>query len=177
MILKRKQGGFAFLVFVIIMAMSLLVMIVDYSENKKRIGDNVREIVKTERGLQSTFICISHISGILSKHSQLNTDLILGIKSFQASESADKNYWINGVYFNNYKIKGDFKFNCMVLNFDKCGETDGYTNIGVTESEEGCDYKAIVVGNNSDGGVYTKIYIEWKLDEYRFYIKKLNLIN
>jgi len=162
---QQGQGGFAFIVFIIIVAMSLMLMIINYSENEKRIADNVREIIKTERDLQSSFLCVSHISNILSRYPLLNDDLILNIRDLNIGEPDDKNYWVNGAGFSNYKGKGSPQFNCGVLSFDFCD--DLY-----------CNYKAVVFGDGGSGDESSaKIYIEWKLDEYRFYISKLNLIN
>lgn len=168
MIPRKQQEGFAFLVFIIIMAMSLLLMIVGYSEIQKRTADNVREIINTERSLQGGFLCIGYISSMLARYPLLNDDLISNIRELSISELDDKNYWVKGARPSNYKGKGSTQFSCEVSSFDVCSGFD-------------CNYKAVVVGNGGgDGGddeSGVKIYIEWKLDEYRFFISKLNLIN
>lgn len=153
--IKKNQQGFALLVFIIIMSLSILLMIVKYSESQKQIADNVREMIKTERRLQSVFLCVGYISNILSRYPLLNSGLILSIKNLKINESDDLNYWINKI-----SRREGLYFNCKVLSFDNC-------NTGSS-----CDYKAIV----SDD-VYAKVYTEWKLDEYRFYITKLIVVN
>jgi hypothetical protein len=163
--IQKRQGGFAFIVFIIIMAMSLMLMIINYSENEKRIADNVREIIKTERDLQNGLLCVGRISNILSRYPLLNDDLILHIRDLNISELDDKNYWVNGYGFSNYKGKDSPQFNCRVLSFNICDDFD-------------CNYKAVVLGDGDDGDESrVKIYIEWKIDEHRFYVSKLNLIN
>lgn len=169
-----RNGGFAMLVFVLIVAMSLLVMMISYAENQKRIADNVREIIKTERGLQSALLCVGYISRSLSRYPLLNEDIILNIKSLSISKLGDNN-WINNVSYNNYNQSGVETFDCNVVEFDNCERLNSNNSSG------GCDYRAIIEGyntfKNQDEDNHLKIYLEWRLEEYRFYISKLRLIN
>lgn len=170
---KDRTNGFAMLVFVLIVAISLLVMMISYAENQKRISDNVREIIKTERGLQSALLCVGYISRSLSRHPLLNEDIILNIKSLSISKLGDVNNWINNISYNNYNQSGVETFDCSVIEFDNCERVNG--DVG------SCDYRAIIEGyntfKNQDEDNHLKIYIEWKVEEYRFYISKLRLIN
>ena len=177
----KNQEGFALLVFVIVMAMSLLLMIVSYSASQKGIADNIREIVKSERNLQSGLLCVDYISSQLTKFPQLGTELISNIKKFEDKSLIDRNYWIKGSAFSNYKsLEGEY-YNCKVLSFDNCvGGFGDYKSMG----DVGCDYKSEIEGyfgagnwgNNSTETSANLIYVEWKLDEYRFYISKLRVI-
>ena len=142
-----KQHGFAMLVFVVIMAMSLLFMMIRYSQNQRRIADDVREILKSERSLQSTFLCVGYISNTLARYSILNDDLIFNIK--------------------NLSMNGGVDNNCRVVSFENCNN-----NVFL--------YKATIESfntlNNKDEENHSKVYVEWKSGEYRFYISKLRLI-
>lgn len=155
------------LVFVVIIAMSLLFMMIRYAENQKHIADNVREIIKSERSLQSVFVCVAYISNTLARYPLLNDDLILNIKNFSAKDLIDKNYWINKSTYSNYNQKRSEYFNCRVVEFNKCD-----TSV--------CTYSVAIEGfntfNGEDENNHLKVYVEWKLDEYRFYISKLKLI-
>jgi hypothetical protein len=88
------------LVFVVIMAMSLLFMMIRYSQNQRRIADNVREIIKQERGLQASLLCVGYISNTLARYSILNDDLIFNIKNLSINEGSDSN--------------------CKVISFENC---------------------------------------------------------
>ncbi len=180
---KRAKNidGFALLVFVIVMAMSLLLMIVSYSESQKEIADNVRRIIKSERNLQSGLLCVDYISGQLTKNPLLGVELISNIRKFEDKSLIDRNYWIKGSGFSNYKSLAGEYYNCKVLSFDNCvGGFGDYQKAG----DVGCDYKSQIEGyfgvgnwvNNSTDTSASLIYVEWKLDEYRFYISKLRVI-
>jgi len=162
------------LVFVISIAMAMLFMMIQYSEDQRSIADNVREIIKSERSLQAGFLCVGYISNTLARYPLLNDDLITNIKNLKMQELGDTNYWVSTKKYSNYNKKGDEYFDCNTADFNVC--TDGL-----------CNYKAIVNSYNlfagdgkSENAVdennHSKIYIEWKLDEYRFYISKLKLI-
>ncbi len=161
------SGGFAMLVFVVIIAMSLLFMMIRYAENQKHIADNVREIIKSERSLQSAFLCVGYVSNTLARYPLLNDDLILNIKSLFMKDLIDKNNWVNKSTYYNYNQKGKEYYNCKVNDFNKC-------EAGI------CAYNAIIESFNifdgNDENNHSKVYVEWKLDEYRSYISKLKLI-
>lgn len=134
---RMRDGGFAMLVFVIIIAMSLLFMMIGYAEKQKQIADNVREIIWSERRMQAALLCAGYISNTLARYPYLNDDLVLDI--------------IN--------LKGD-RLDCHVVSFDNC--IDG-----------ACDYRAIIEGSAESGN--SRIYMEWRLEEYRFYVSKLRI--
>ncbi len=162
-----SSGGFAVLVFVVIIAMSLLFMMIRYAENQKQIADNVREIIKLERSLQSALICVDYISSTLARYPLLNDDLISNIKNFSERDLIDKNYWTTKSSYSNYNQKGIESFECKVVDFNKCDTS-------------ACTYNAKIEGfntfNGEDENNHSKVYMEWKIDDYRFYISKLKLI-
>ncbi len=197
-ILRVYENGFALLIFVIIVSMSLLLMMIKYSENQKKIADNVREIIKSERALQSSFLCVGQISNILAKYPSLNTDLIDYLQRLEINSPIDNNYWIHNVGANGngmgvigqvdanisrYSINGrsgSENYNCKVIELKAC-------DVG-----SGCSYRSIIEGYSTlgvlsvggvgkdqfvDEGNRSRIYVEWRLDEYRSYISKLHLIN
>ena len=172
---NNNTGGFAMLVFVMIMAISILVMMIGYTENQKRIADNVREIIKTERGLQGAFLCAGYISRTLARYPLPNEDIVSNVRSLSISKLDDENNWVNNANYNNYNQSGAETFDCSVVGFDSCERVNGGSNSG------GYDYRAIIEGhntfNNQDEGNSLRIYIEWRAEEYRFYISKLRLIN
>jgi len=169
--------------------MSLLFMMVRYAENQKQIGDNVREIIKSERSLQSALLCVGQITNTLARYPLLNSDLTLEIKNLNISSLGDKNYWINNSSYSNYNQKGSEYYNCRVVDFDSCngGGSSAVTGTGTggivegAHSEQQCTYRAIIEGSNTfngqEEGNNSRIYVEWKLDEYRLYISKLRLIS
>ena len=151
----KNCDGFAMLVFVLIMAMSLLLLIIRYAEFQKQIADSVREIIENESGLQSAFVCTSRVSFILSRYPLLNDELLAGIKSLSVDGSVDGG--VDNNENNNGSNGENNKGNCGVVDFDKCKDNT-------------CNYRSLINGGN------LRIYVEWKLDEYRFYISKLRLI-
>ena len=78
----------------------------------------------------------------------------------------DKNYWIKNSTYSNYNQKGSEYFNCKIIDFVKC-------------DSNACIYKATIEGfntfNNEDENNHIKVYVEWKLDEYRFYISNIHI--
>jgi hypothetical protein len=178
---KKNLGGFALLVFVMVMAMSLLLMIVSYSESQKEIADNVRGIIKSEKNLQSGLLCVDYISSQLTRYPLLGVELISNIRKLEGRSLIDRNYWIKGLGFSNYRSHVGEYYNCRVLSFDNCvGGFGDYKSVG----DAGCDYRSQIegyfgVGDWGSDGVEpgaSLIYVEWKLEEYRFYISKLRVI-
>lgn len=179
---RDASGGFAMLIFVVITAMSLLFMMIGYAEKQRQIGDNVREIIKSERALQSAFLCAGQVSNTLVRYPLLNDDLISNIKNISMSESGDENYWASKTGYSNYNQKGSEGYVCSVISFNSCpgGVNGGITNTGTANGAGDCSYNATIEGyntfNNVDENNHSKIYIEWKLDEYRLYIKSLAIL-
>ena len=141
-------------------------MIINCAEEQKKIGDTVRNIVSNERAIQSALICVDSISQTLSRYPMFNDEIKQNIERLSIKSSMDNNYWINYEVYSNQGRVGDETFNCRVKNFTDC-------------SNGLCSYKAVVEGynffdNQEENNI--NLYIEWKLDEYRFYVKKLNII-
>ena len=146
------------LVFVVITSMAMLFMMIEYAEHERAVAENVREIIKPEKALQAGFLCVGYISRTLARYPLLNEDLIFNIRNLKMQESSDTNHWIEGSQAQTQMGYNQGPYNCSVINFEICGTG-------------ACSYEATIEGND-----YSKIYVEWTLDEYRFYISKLRLI-
>ena len=149
-----ESGGFAMLVFVVIIAMSLLFMLIRYSENQKQIADNVREIIKSEKSFQAALLCVGYVSNVLARYPMLNDDLLSSITGLKMDGVVDKDKG---------EGRGVSHLNCQTVSFDNCG--DGF-----------CTYRSIIDGSIWGDENHSRIYIEWRLEEYRFYISKLRFV-
>ena len=154
------DGGFAVLVFVIIISISMMYLLIDYSENQKRIGDNVREIVNKEDDIQAVFMCLSILSNTFSKYSHPNDDIITYLNGLnKASKGVDLTANVRGV-----------SLSCKVFGVSKCKSSD-------------CSYSASIDGYSIRNSVLpyvyeykTEAYIEWRAGEYNTYISKLKFV-